>query len=400
MSGEKSCKVGILTFHFPYNCGALLQCAALQTVLTREGADVKIVNYRPWYHRNRYTPFKNPVYFAGRRMSEKVENDNGIKKGVRGLKGFVKTVMSWKNYKRMMPQEKKFKSFEDRFLKETKVYRTFEELKADEPGMDLYIAGSDQLWNPQITDKKFDPVYFLNFAGKDARRITYAVGANFDTLPGAEKDLPPLLEGLSAISLRETKVRDAVAAAMPEGTELREDVDPTLLLDKEDYAPLTSKEELEKEPYIFTYSMPNDTQGKVNNAAKLLSEKTGLKVIDASGNPTKANMSVPDHRVCGPDEFLWYMEHAQYVITNSFHGTAFAVIFRKQFAVIPHSQTGNRAMELLAKLRLEKRCCTSGNQASVRVLEPVDYETAEPEIIKYRESSLEYLKRYLELSSR
>ena len=400
MSEEKKVKAGIVTFHFPYNCGAMLQCAALSTVLKREGAEVKVVDYRPWYHLNRYTPFKNPVYFAGRRMSEKVEQDTAVKRQIRGMKGFVKTVLSWKNYGRMMPQEKKFRSFERRFFPETKVYRTFEELKANPPGMDLYISGSDQVWNPQITDKQFDPSYFLAFAEEGAKRITYAVGANFDTLPGAEKELPGLLRGLNAISLREAKVKDVVAAAMPEGIELREDVDPTLLLDKEDYAAFTSTETLEKEPFILTYSMPNATQGKVNNAARLLSEETGLKVIDISGNPTKANLSVKDHRTVGPDEFLWYIEHADYVLTNSFHGTAFSVIFRKQFAVVPHSETGNRVSELMAKLHLERRCCTSGNQACARVKEPFTYEEAEKEIAGLRESSLEYLRRFLALSAR
>ena len=90
-------------------------------------------------------------------------------------------------------------------------------------------------------------------------------------------------------------------------------IDPTLLLQAKVYDDFICERTLETEQFIFTYTMPDESIHKVYNAAKLLSEKLGMKVIDANGNPSKLNAKIKDHRICGPDEFLWYMKHAAYV---------------------------------------------------------------------------------------
>ena len=102
-------KVGIITFHFPYNCGAVLQCFALQTVLESMDYEASVINYRPWYHQNRYTPLKNPVYWGGRCFAN--PGKTIVHRLYHGADGFLRTVHSWRNYPEASKKENKFRPF-------------------------------------------------------------------------------------------------------------------------------------------------------------------------------------------------------------------------------------------------------------------------------------------------
>lgn len=388
-------KAGIITFHFPYNCGAVLQCIALQIKIEQLGHSAQVINYRPWYHQNRYTPFKNPIYFALKQARKQNDNDILLNRLFRGCKGFLRTVYSWKNYKRVKVQDQKFNTFINHNMNLTRVYRNFSRLKQDPPSCDLYIAGSDQIWNPNITESRFDPAYLLDFGDNNCIRASYAVGTNFDNIDSPIEKLQPYLRNFNFISLREAKYKDVVSAAANKPISVC--LDPTFLLDAKDYENLICDKELEKEKFILTYTMPNVSQHKVYNAAKILSETLQMKVIDVSGNPSQINKKIPDNRICGPDEFLWYMKNASYVLTNSFHGTAFSIIYRKEFAAIPHTDTGNRVIELLQLFELNNRYADNGLAAVKIFNNPVDYSKAEPKIAYYRNESINFLKKCLNM---
>ncbi len=393
---NKKMKLGIITFHFPYNCGAVLQCLALQTAMEKEGNEVKVINYRPWYHQNRYSLFRNPIYYAHKRAMKRDENDKLKWQLMRGAKGFVQTVHSWVNFKKVWPKHKKFKRFIKSNLNETRVYRTIKQLRKRSPKCGLYISGSDQLWNAKITEGVVDPAYLLDFGKPEIGRVTYSVGVDLNGLCYPAVDLKPQIAKLNAISTREKNGYDQVAKFAGKDAYLHVDVDPTFLLDKEEYESFICKTELEKEPFILTYTMPNDTQPKVYNAAKLLGEKLGIKVIDVSGDPSSANKKIEDNRICGPDEFLWYVKNASYVFTNSFHGTAFSVIFEKQFMSIPHSVTGYRVMELLEKVGLKNRFVDNGVAASKRIEQVIDYAPVKEKRKGLKKLSIDYLKMCVE----
>ena len=388
----KKMKVGIITFHFPYNCGAVLQCLALQTAMEKEGNEVDVINYRPWYHQNRYVPFRNPIYYAHKRAMKRDANDRLKWQLMRGAKGFVQTVHSWVNFKKVMPKHKRFKRFIKANLHETRIYRSIKQLRRRAPKCGLYISGSDQLWNAKLTEGVLDPAYLLDFGKPETGRVTFSVGVDLKGLIRPADTYKPQLAKLNAISTREKNGYDQVEKLAGKNTYLHVDVDPTFLLDKEEYEPFICKTELEKEPFILTYTMPNDTQPKVNNAAKLLGEKLGIKVIDVSGDPTAGNKKVADNRICGPDEFLWYVKNASYVFTNSFHGTAFSVIFEKQFMSIPHTITGYRVMELLEKMGLKNRFVDNGVAASKRIEQVIDYAPVRENRKKLKKISIDYLK--------
>lgn len=383
-------KVGIITYHFPYNCGAALQCFALQTKLEELGHEVCIINYRPWYHQNRYTPLKNPVYFAGKRFRDPA--DNMLKRCVHAGDGFLRTVSSWRTYRNVELKEKKFRGFVKRYLKETKVYRTLKQLQKDPPKCDMYISGSDQLWNCGITGGVFDSAYFLNFGSDEIGKMSYSVGADFSKLENPEAVLKDLVKDLDVISLREEKFMPDVEKAVEGKIPTHVDVDPTLLLRAEQYCDYMPDMPAEPEPYILTYTMTGETQKQIYNGARILSEKLGMKVIDVSGDPNKMNKKVEDNRLCGPDELLWYIKNAEYVVTNSFHGTVFSVIFQKKFVTIPHAQTGNRVTELLDKLGLSKRYHRVTTEAIKEVTNDIDYDAATEKLNALRSRSAEFLQ--------
>ena len=385
---------GIITFHFPYNCGAVLQCAALQTVLEDLGADVSVINYRPRYHTARYAVCKSPFSFFLSAVREAPPEAGAARKLYLGLRSFGRTVLSWGISPVRLPQRRKFAAFLEKYIHETAEYRDLASLKKGCGEYGLLIAGSDQLWAAQLTEMRFDPAYFLKFGSPAARKITYAVGANFTPCPDAKKLLPGLLSGLSVISLRESRFLEDVRRAAP-GTPLRLDPDPTLLLRAEDYARFLPDHVPERDPYILTYCMPNETQKTVYAAARLLSEQIGLKVIDVSGNPAPGNLRVRDHRTVGPDEFLWYVKNARFMLTNSFHGTVFSVIFQKKFCTVPHPRTGNRVRELLDRLGLSDRIAADAAGAAAKVRRPLNFDTALRETEAMRASSLKYLRENL-----
>ncbi len=384
-------KIGIITFHFVYNCGAQLQCLALSEKLKSMGHEVCVINYQPWYHKNRYTAIKNPVYYGKKMAADRGDGASTLKRFARGTKGFLVTVYSYRNYFDVKERAKLFGDFEKTYLNETRVYRTLNELKKDPPVCDLYISGSDQLWNAKLTEGKLDGAYLLDFGAPDIKRITYAMGVNFKNMTTTEEELKEKLSHFGAISLREAEYLDDIRRLTEGKVKTHVDLDPTFLLKAEDYEAFIPKETLEKDRYIVTYTMPDTSQKLVYQAAAKLSEKTGLKVIDVCGNPTLANKRMPDHRVVGPAQFLWYMKNADYVLTNSFHGTAFSVNLHKNFAVIPHSLTGYRVTELLDRAGLRDRAVTTPEETLPLFEKEPDHEKADEMLELRRKESEEYL---------
>ncbi len=383
-------KIGIITFHFPFNCGAVLQCYALSRKLESLGNEAQVINYCPWYHQNRYASYKNPFYYANKKMHEPARNV--FTRAYHGAKGFRDTVRSWKNAKPKLVREQKFEAFRKAYLNETRMYRSLRALKALPPKCDLYLAGSDQLWNSKLTDGKFDPAYFLQFGKKKIKRATYAIGSYFDDPAAAKQAIAPMLKSLDAVSLRETRFLPDVLDAAGESVPIHIDVDPTLLLPVEAYEPLLPEAPLETEPYILVYTMPGPAQKQVNEAAKKLAEKTELKLIDVNGNPNAENRKIGDQRIGSPAEFLWYVKNAAYVVTNSFHGTVFSVLFKKRFAVILHKETGNRVSELLDKLGLSDRYTDKTDEVQRILGLASDWKAVDTALLALRAESERYLR--------
>ena len=390
MNGERKKQVALITFHFPYNCGAALQCWALQTVIERHGYDVQVIDYEPDYHRNRYTPWENPLITAETRM----RNSRKIR-ALAWIKGFALGAASYLHYGENRIRERKFRTFMHDRLHMTRLYKTIGELREDPPQAQTYVTGSDQIWNPHITEG-FDEAYFLRFGSASTRRISYAVGADFSDEKADVSRLPELLESMDVISLREEKCRDMIRASARQGVPMHISLDPTLLLSAEDYEAIEREPENPPENYVFTYVMPNESAQEVLEAAQTIAQQMGARVVHASGGRQQGVRNLPqDSRICSPEEFLWYVRHARYVVTNSFHGTVFSVILHKGFSVVPHTKTGNRTTELLERLGLQERVAAHAQQAAAIWKAQADAPKEQDALSELRRESTAFLIRHI-----
>ena len=346
-------KIGIITFHFASNCGAVLQCLALSETLKKLGHDVYVIDYKPSYHTKRYQALKDPFYYGKKAMMTSAGASKKLKV-FRYLKGFAGAVYAWRFYFVQKEINEHFKSFVFKHLNLTKEYSSLKELQAYPPSCDLYISGSDQVWNTVITDGTFDTAYLLDFGLSETRRISYAAGVNIKNCDAVLNKYEDLLNRFQTISLREKRYRGNFERIVSHQERVRIDIDPTLLLECDEYQRYMSKDTLETDTFILIYTMQDSSQKEVDKVAYDLAQKTGWKVIDISNNPKRRMNKAFECRNCGPSEFLWYVKHAEFVITNSYHSTVFSILFETKFIAIPHSQTGYRITELLDELGLSR----------------------------------------------
>lgn len=336
-------KVGIITFHFVSNQGGVLQAFASQSFLEKHGYEAFIINYRPKYHTIRYLPHKNP-YIYTKWYWKKNKGVNILKRILLTLLSFARCV--WMNLKQSDTRKYYlFEKFITNHLHQTREYENLSQLKNNPPQLDAYVSGSDQLWNPDLLNFAFDPAYFLAFGPNEIPKIAYAVSSGKKLTPKEESQLQSLCRNFSAISLRE--YNESTVKAI--GRDVHICIDPTLLLDAEDYK-LVEGNCQEKEPYIFVYGFEtnNDIQEAVNKAVAML----GCKVIN--GSPDRINLKNECKKLhdYDPGMFLSLVKNAECVVTNSFHGTAFSLIYQKPFITVPHTTRGQRMTELLGKLNL------------------------------------------------
>ena len=195
--------VGILTFHFVPNQGALLQCWAMQKFLETEGHAVQVVDYRPAYHAVRYAPFKNPAIYARWFYRKYARKSLPVRLSV-FARAFVRALaMNAEGTDRRVAAA--FRSFSDRHLHLTAPYPSLAALRRNPPSLDACLAGSDQLWNPELLDHDFDPAYFLDFGPDSLIRFSYAVSLGKPPSDMQLCQLGPLCERLDAVPFRPSK---------------------------------------------------------------------------------------------------------------------------------------------------------------------------------------------------
>ena len=339
-------KVAIITFHFVFNAGGVLQCLALQNFLESKGHEVNIIDYRPAYHSVRYTSKKNPFVFSCRYW-KLFHGKKFTKRVLFTIRGFARCIRL--NIKQTdKKKEVLFSSFIYKYLHLTKRYTSIKQLRAASPDADAYITGSDQLWNPDLLDFCFDPAYFLDFGDDTISRTAYAVSTGRVLNQKENRQLQSLCSRLTAISLREYR-KETVDAI---GRDVHITIDPTLLLTQEAYAAYEAPKFIE-EPYIFIYGFENTED--VHKAVDLAEKKYKCRIVNGSPNRIHLNGNVENLPNYGPDQFLTLIKNAECVVTNSFHGTAFSIIYKRDFISVVHSTRGNRMTELLKKLGLDDR---------------------------------------------
>lgn len=363
-------QIRIITCHDVYNHGASLQAYALQTYLDLMGHTVEIIDYKPDYLCRQYLLWSvdNPIYD----------------------KPFIKQLyLMAKLPGRLaaLKRKKVFDAFTKKYIKRTTCrYQSNEELKVNPPQVDLYIAGSDQIWNTLFQNGR-DAAFYLDFAPKTARRISYA--ASFATEDVVEEYKPfvrKMLQNLDVISIRERCSLPLLASlGREDGVAV---CDPVFLLSKEQWNEVASYAH-EKERYLLVYDTEHSS--KIQEIAQQIAKEKKLKIYNISG--FRLAYVDKDMWASSPLDFVQLVRDADYVVSNSFHATAFSLIFERDFCVINRSEGINERMKnLLMSYNIADRLVTS---YSASLLNSIDYRIVNPILQKDIDDSKSFLKKIL-----
>lgn len=369
-------KVGIVTFHNTDNYGAELQAYALQETVKSLGDkyDVKIIDYRNSILEKNYKLF-----------SIKGEN---IRLKIRSLIGNIIYL------KKNICRRKSFRMYRKSNFYLTSKYKSDKKIKNEYPKFDIYITGSDQVWNHNIVGELSD-IYTLNFGDKNIRRISYAASIGLNSISEEYKEIYfKKLQCLDSISVREKKAKDILNQIVNKNIEVV--LDPTLLLTKIEWNKKIENLEKKnkKEKYILAYVVaPDKEYTKIVNQ---LSKKTGLKIIHFGKKDIYKGIQESAYTE-GPLEFINYIRNAEYVVATSFHATVFSIIFNKNFFIVPHKNTSSRVTNLLERLNLSDRIFYSNEEfEKFNINAEIDWNSVEKMLSIERTNSIDWLKNALE----
>ena len=330
-------KVGIITIHNSPNYGACLQSYALYRYIQQQGNDVEIIDlHRPFAYED-YIP------------SKKYVSSRSVKRSLLSrIKGNVKSFIGIKPKKSSLYSPSAIKKFDEfnSVIKLSKPYRGIDELYANPPLYDLYISGSDQLWNP--TQAYCLEPYFLTFVPKgQGKKISYATSVGITDLRDNEKkDFAKWLNLYDDISVREYQAQSLLQGLLAD-KKVNQVADPTFLLDPKDWKNMAVKPKQSK--YILMFTLQH--RPEVLEYCLQLSKQSGLPLIELGQvQPDVLDGSYTAVKDAGPREFLGYIENAELVITDSFHCTVFSLIMGANnfyTYIAPTNQRGSRIIDLL-----------------------------------------------------
>lgn len=319
-------KLGIITFHRAINYGAALQSFALQEALNKMGYDAEVIDYACEYLEKHYKKFYNP---------------NGT------IKGAISAIIY---YPIRSARIIKFKKFREQYIKTSKKKNiSRSELSKLSEEYDYIITGSDQVWNPEQTN--YDMSFFLDFV-KPMKRIAYAASLGTNNPNLEQKNVfKQYIRDYKKISVREES--SAVYLEELLDTTIYSVVDPVFLLSIKDWEKLIGKNPVSDSPYIFVYCLH---EKNCYRYAEILASKTGKKIISIPDSIKVKCSGKKDFRA-GVLDFLNYIYYADYVLTDSFHATAFSIIFEKQFNIImkqERKELNGRLYSIAQKYNLNK----------------------------------------------
>lgn len=369
---NKMIKTRTLTFHYPINNGAFLQSYALQRVLnTQFGVTNEIIDYR--------SPSQEATYSIFQRVNSK--------------ESLIKNVFSFLHYGDLKRRQQSFYRMQREFLTLTErvtdekaVYRLAEEA-------DLNIVGSDQVWNTAIS--ACTPAFFLH--GVNAKKITYAASVGSHTKVDSLNEYIADIKSFNALGIREPALLNILEFYDKEKTVV---LDPTLLLDKNDYAPLYASQSV-KGKFILLYSM-RFSQDLLDNV-KRISDTLGLPVIVPFTTYKTTKCLKYKFKIiydASPDVFLSLIDQSELILTNSFHGTAFSIIFEKNFFHLCDTKNSelerdDRIDDLLDALEIKRNIGLDSEISSILKAAPIQFSEVNARLAKLREVSINFLNQQI-----
>lgn len=359
MSQHKSYTI---TCHRPLNYGAVLQSYALNTKLKQLGLDAKVIDYYPDYYKfsNKKLPIRIIRYFL--RLPD----------WILGKKRFGKFI-------------------ENHIPLSSKMYKNIEELNNNIPRADFYFAGSDQIWNCDELVNGKDDAFFLTFAPKKAKKISYAASLAMPEVPIEQIErYTKLIQDFDSISIRE---KDGVDLVKGLGIKnVQHVLDPVFLLKSKDWDVIADSSSFEsREKYILVYGFKR--QKNLYRYARKLGAELGVKVYAINTNIEDYFLDIDKYFWnASPETFVNLIKNAECVVTNSFHGLSFSIIYNKPFHLFSRGGKANsRMINLLNDLGLSDRIVESENLKS----NDFKFDFANKIIEEKRKESINFIKTSL-----
>lgn len=374
-------KVALATC-FLDNFGACLQALALQNEIEKLGYECRILAYiepNGYFQDDNYTIFKKRIRNVLTNVLHYRER--------RGKTNYFKHHYAFYKFR-----NKYLKFDKDPSTGKVKYYRSLDDFSDVALRYDAFVCGSDQIWNPTFYNKN-NPVYFLRFA-KDKKRIAYAPSIGLSDIP--EKHREAFIEYVTdfdSLSVREQAGADIIQALCSRSAKVV--LDPTLLAGVDFWRSiLKSNYKIPFEKYIFCYIFSNTE--KCSNYIKDVQSKTNLPIVymDVSNlDYSKTNSFCARH--AGPLDFLYMLNNAEFIVTDSFHGTAFSLLFNKNFYIFKRERCDekidmySRIESILSATDLKNRACSL--DAPFELKERIDYVSVNKKLDTIRQDSKKYL---------
>lgn len=364
-------KASIITMHRVYNYGSVLQAYATQKIFERNGLECEILDYISPYRA------KKPLFLE---YPPKYNNNLAQR-----LLYYICKVPSF------ALKDFTFGKFIRQYLKlSSRSYITNDDILKNPPKADIYVTGSDQVWNSKY-NHGVDSSYYLNYAPKGKKKISFVSSFGRNELVDKEASVvKPMLKEFDMISIREDSAAKILEKMGISSTVL---IDPTLQLTIDEWIQMASPR-LVKDDYLLLFLLYNEDNGASDYASKV-AEKLGLKVVKLSWELKKSKKIdiLFTHRT--PQDFLSLFVNANFIVTNSFHGVAFSINLNKKFAFIPRSEFNGRIESLLRLTKLESRKVEDTDDISL-CNSDIDYSKVNSILDVERARAQLYLKKALE----
>lgn len=371
-------KVGVITFHGSHNYGSVLQAYATQETIKKLGCDVEIINFRMESQKRYYS-----LYPRGY-----------------GIWTLGQDLLMLPFHGKRSIRAKKFENFISEMPLSGPEMKNRKELQSVVNRYDVYLTGSDQIWSNRIPElvgakEDFTGVYFFDFVNNNKPRIAYASSVGeitYDELIEKKK----WLNKFTSISTREQYGVDLLRRIVDKDVELV--LDPTFLLNKDQWGEKAGRERLIKEPYVLLYTLHGLKHGlKWGKALTEFGKRKGLKIVAISPFFPITATDVRNVIDAGPFDFLNLIKNAELIFTDSFHGTAFSINMNKPFYSYVGKNTGdNRKLGIMRQFGLEGRALESLEDIEKIVEYDLDYVNYNKLIDAARDRSSGWLKMALE----
>ncbi|MDF7807636.1 polysaccharide pyruvyl transferase family protein [Pontiellaceae bacterium B12219] len=357
-------KIGIITFHRVLNYGAVLQAYALCEALKSLGHDPFLIDYEPEALRRIYRNFPiGRLFFTPAQISY---------------------LLRWRRFNSF---------FGKNLVCSPRSYHQLAELEENPPEADAYICGSDQIWCPKWLGERYDPAFFLRF-GKVRKRISYAASTGDVGQLADTEEFSSLISKLDHISVREESSIAFVEKAG--GQHVRCVIDPVFL--KRDYSELYKGERFTKD-YVLIFSLNNFEL--LERAANAVLDNLGIELRRITRDWKFWEQQGRSEFAVSPERWVACFRNARAVVTDSFHGTSFAILFHVPFlSVLPnHTQGGShRILDLLQKLGLEARVVYKDDSSETmqhKMQKSIDWEEVDLKLDMLREEAINFLQSSL-----